>query len=100
MDHKINQSSRDVEDVADITKRRSVGATKERQRKPLRIGLLGCGAINSKVAEMIEKGDAGPAVLAAVLVSSPNGTIKAKTPITATANNNCHHKIRQFLQHE
>lgn len=34
----------------------------------LRIGLLGCGAINTRVAEMINGGEAGPASLAAVMV--------------------------------
>ena len=37
-------------------------------KEPLRIGLLGCGAINSKVAEMITAGEAGPSVVSTVLV--------------------------------
>jgi aspartate dehydrogenase len=36
--------------------------------KPLRIGLLGCGAINSNVASVINSGGAGPASVGAVLV--------------------------------
>ena len=43
---------------------------KRRKREPLKIGLLGCGAINSTVARMIATGEAGPAVLRAVLVRS------------------------------
>ena len=35
---------------------------------PLRIGLLGCGAINSTVAEMIVNGQAGPCEISAILV--------------------------------
>jgi aspartate dehydrogenase len=37
-------------------------------QRPLKIGLLGCGAINSRVAEMIAKGEAGPSLIAAILV--------------------------------
>jgi aspartate dehydrogenase len=43
-------------------------SSKRRKVSPLRIGLLGCGAINSKVAEMITKNQAGPAELATILV--------------------------------
>jgi aspartate dehydrogenase len=57
-----DQSRRNLNDAAVTTKRRKVA------KEPLRIGLLGCGAINSKVAEMIMKGEAGPAILTAVLV--------------------------------
>jgi aspartate dehydrogenase len=35
---------------------------------PLRVALLGCGAINSHVAQKIGTGEAGPVELAAVLV--------------------------------
>lgn len=48
-----------------LAKRRKIQAF---SKPPLRIGLLGCGAINSKVAEMIVAGQAGPAELTAVLV--------------------------------
>ena len=41
---------------------------KRLKREPLKIGLLGCGAINGTVAKMIASGDAGPAVLKAILV--------------------------------
>ena len=41
--------------------------SKRRKREPLKIGLLGCGAINSTVAKMIVDGTAGPAILRAVL---------------------------------
>mmetsp|Transcript_32012 Transcript_32012/g.39272 ORF Transcript_32012/g.39272 Transcript_32012/m.39272 type:complete len:315 (-) Transcript_32012:393-1337(-) len=40
----------------------------KQKREPLRIGLLGCGAINSTVAKMIANRKAGPSVLAAILV--------------------------------
>lgn len=43
-------------------------SAKRRKREPLKIGLLGCGAINSTVAKMIASGEAGPAELKAVLV--------------------------------
>ncbi len=42
-------------------------SAKRRKREPLKIGLLGCGAINSTVANMIASGEAGHAVLSAVL---------------------------------
>lgn len=42
-------------------------SSKRRKREPLKIGLLGCGAINSTVAKLIANGTAGPAVLCAVL---------------------------------
>ncbi len=42
-------------------------SSKRRKREPLKIGLLGCGAINSTVAKLIANGTAGPAVLRAVL---------------------------------
>lgn len=39
-------------------------------RRPLRVGLLGCGAINSRVAEIINCGEAGSCVIGSVLVTN------------------------------
>ena len=57
------QKQRDADDVAPLSR-----STKRRKREPLKIGLLGCGAINSTVAKMIVNQEAGPALLKAVLV--------------------------------
>lgn len=48
-------------------------------RPPLRIALLGCGAINSHVAEKINGGEAGPAELAAILVRSERSEAERST---------------------
>ena len=63
VDPKERQSRHDLDDDAAVAL-----ITKRRKREPLRIGLLGCGAINSNVAKMIANKEAGPAVLTAVLV--------------------------------
>jgi len=65
-------------------------------KKNMKIGLLGCGAINSKVAEMITSGEGGPALLAAVLVQKertqeelqsllPPGCCSMATMVTSVA---------------
>lgn len=43
-------------------------SAKRRKREPVKIGLLGHGAINSTVGKMILNGEAGPAIAKAVLV--------------------------------
>ena len=48
---------------------------------PLRVGLLGCGAINSEVAAALHSGNAGPAELVAVLVRSDR-TAEEKAGLT------------------
>lgn len=52
---------------------------KRRKREPIKIGLLGCGAINSTVATMIADGKAGPASLKAVLTRSKRSKEEIET---------------------
>ena len=61
MVNPIKNSETDADDAARLNNKR-------RKREPLRIGLLGCGAINSTVAKMIANQQAGPAVLTSILV--------------------------------
>ena len=64
----------------------SAKATKRRKRDPLKIALLGCGAINSTVAKMITHQEAGPASLKAVLVRNErsNEEIQSLFPTTTS----------------
>ena len=55
---------------------------KRRKREPLRIGLLGCGAINSTVAKMIANQQAGPSVLAAILVRRERSEEEVRSMLT------------------
>ena len=48
-------------------------------RPTLRVGLLGCGAINGRVGEALAAGEAGPAALGAVLVRSERAERPAYT---------------------
>ena len=58
-----SQKRRDADDGGPV-----VQPVKRQKREPLKIGLLGCGAINSTVAKMIVNREAGPALLRGVLV--------------------------------
>jgi aspartate dehydrogenase len=76
VDQKEIQKRRAVADPIDkndgvvvvVEESSSSAKYKRRKRDPLKIGLLGCGAINSTVAKMIANQEAGPAILKAILV--------------------------------
>ena len=81
----------DNDDAVVVESSSSAKATKRRKRDPLKIALLGCGAINSTVAKMIAHQEAGPAILKAVLVRNERSKeeIQSLFPSTSDAAGEC-----------